>query len=149
MAGALLLLSACSSGPDFKTPNSPKVDAYISKEEAIPLQERIALGKRIETEWWTLFASDALDKLVKQAVENNYDLVAAKETLVQAEEAVNAKNGGLAPQVSLDAAAGRQKYGVALFGPSNFSKSWPSELEDANEKNFENLLVRNFTLAEP
>ncbi len=119
--GALLLLSACSSGPDFKTPESPKVEAYISKEDAIPLQDRIALGKRIEAEWWTLFASDALDKLVKQAVENNYDLVAAKETLAQAEEAVNARNGGLAPQVSLGAAAGRQKYGVALFGPSNFS----------------------------
>ncbi len=121
VAGALLLLSACSSGPDFKAPNSPGVDAYISKEDAIPLHERIALGKRIETEWWTLFASDALDKLVKQAVEHNYNLVAAKETLAQAEEAVNAENGGLLPQVSLGAAAGRQKYGVALFGPSSFA----------------------------
>lgn len=121
IAGALLLLSACSSGPDFKTPDSPKVDAYISKDEAVPLQERIALGKRIETEWWSLFASEALDDLVKRAVENNYDLIAAKETLAQAEEAVNASSGSLLPQASLNALAGRQKYGVALFGPSNFS----------------------------
>ena len=121
VAGALLLLTACSSGPDFKTPDSPKADAYISKDEAVPLQERVALGKQIETEWWALFASEALDDLVKRAVENNYDLIAAKETLAQAEEAVNASSGSLLPQASLGALAGRQKYGVALFGPSNFS----------------------------
>jgi NodT family efflux transporter outer membrane factor (OMF) lipoprotein len=120
-AGILLLLSACSSGPDFKAPKAPNAEAYISKNEAVPLPQRIALGKRIEAEWWTLFASEPLNGVVKLAVENNYDLAAAKATLAEAEDAVDAKNGRLSPQLSLDAAAGRQKYGVALFGPSNFA----------------------------
>ena len=118
---ATLLLCACSSGPDFKTPASPGTEAYTSKNDAVPMQQHIALGKQIETEWWTLFASASLNDLIRQAVENNYDLVSAKETLAQAEEAVKAQKGSLLPQASLGAAVGRQAYGVALFGPSNFN----------------------------
>lgn len=117
---AALLLCACSSGPDFRAPAVPQAQAYTARDEAVPLQQRIALGKRIETEWWTLFASAPLDGLIRQAVANNYDLAAAQETLAQAEEAVKAQSGSLLPQVALGAAAGRQEYGVALFGPSNF-----------------------------
>lgn len=121
LLGTLLLLSACSSGPNFKTPAPPKADAYTSKDEAVPLKQRIALGKQIETEWWALFASEALNSIIQQAVENNYDLASARETLAQAEEAVQAESGRLLPQASLGVATGRQKYGVALFGPSNFN----------------------------
>ncbi len=116
-----LLLYACSSGPDFRTPPPPGTGAYTSKTDAVPLPQRIALGKQIETEWWTLFASAPLNELIRQAVENNYDLASAKQTLAQAQEAVKAQNGSLLPQISLGAAAGRQEYGVALFGPSNFN----------------------------
>jgi len=119
--GILVLLSACSTGPDFKAPASPEGTTFTSGDEAVPLNQRIVLGKRIETDWWTLFASGALDSLIQQAVKNNYDLSSAKETLAQAAEAVKAESGSLSPQISLDATAGRQKYGVALFGPSNFN----------------------------
>ncbi|MHB1676032.1 MAG: efflux transporter outer membrane subunit [Sulfuriferula sp.] len=117
----VLLLSACSAGPNFKTPAPPKAEAYISKNEAVPLKQRIALGKRVETEWWTLFASEELNSLIRQAVENNYDLASARETLAQAEEAVQAESGRLLPQAALGIGAGRQKYGAALFGPANFN----------------------------
>jgi NodT family efflux transporter outer membrane factor (OMF) lipoprotein len=119
--GVLVLLSACSVGPNFKTPAPPRVDAYTSKNDAVPLAKRIELGKRIETDWWALFASKALNGVVRQVVDNNNDLTSAKETLAQAEEAVKAESGSLLPQASLGAIAGRQKYGAALFGPANFS----------------------------
>ncbi len=119
--GILVLLSACSTGPDFKTPATPKGTTFTSNDDAVPLNQRIVLGKQIETDWWTLFASGALNGLIHQAVKNNYDLTSAKETLAQAEEAVKAESGSFLPQVSLNATAGRQKYGVALFGPSNFN----------------------------
>lgn len=116
-----VLLSACSSGPDFKTPVSPEESAFTANDEAVPLNQRVVLGKQIETDWWTLFASEPLTGLIHQAVKSNYALTSARETLAQAAEAVRAESGSQLPQVSLDAAAGRQKYGVALFGPSNFS----------------------------
>ncbi|BBP00408.1 efflux transporter outer membrane subunit [Sulfuriferula nivalis] len=117
---ALLLLSACSVGPDFKSPTSPQADTYIASNESAPLSQRIAMGKQLETEWWSLFASAPLNDIIHQTIANNYDLAAAKATLAQAEETVRATSGSLLPQATLGATAGRQKYGVALFGPSNF-----------------------------
>lgn len=119
--GIWALLSACSTGPDFKLPVPPEGTTFTSKDDVVPLNQRIVLGKQIETDWWTLFASGPLNSLIHQAVKSNYGLTSAKETLAQAAEAVKAESGGQLPQVSLDAAAGRQKYGVTLFGPSNFS----------------------------
>ncbi|MHB9017217.1 MAG: efflux transporter outer membrane subunit [Burkholderiales bacterium] len=116
-----LLLAACSSGPNFSVPDAPETQAYASKMDALPSQQRLALGKRIESDWWALFSSPELNALIRQTVKNNYDLAAAHETLAQAEESVKAQSGSLLPQAALGAAAGRQKYGAALFGPANFS----------------------------
>lgn len=117
----LALLGACSTGPDFKIPAPPKETAFTANDEAVPLHQRVIMGKQIETDWWTLFASGPLNSLIHQAVKRNYALTSAKQTLAQAADAVKAESGSQLPQVSLDAAAGRQKYGVSLFGPSNFS----------------------------
>ncbi len=116
-----LLVSACSSGPNFSKPDAPQIGAYTSKEEVLPIQQRIVLGKRIETDWWTLFSSPGLNTLIRQTVNNNYSLAAARETLAQAEASVQAESGSLLPQAALGATAGRQKYGAALFGPANFN----------------------------
>ncbi len=115
-----LALSACSVGPDFTTPDPPATKTYTSEKEVLSPERRAALGQHMEAEWWTLFASNTLNTLIHQAVSDNYDIAAARETLAQAEAAVQAQSGSLMPQASLDALAGRQKYGVALFGPSNF-----------------------------
>lgn len=119
--GTLLLLYACSSGPNFRPPSPPEVPTFTSKDEALPQQQHIELGKRIETEWWSLFASEPLNDLIHQAVQNNYDLASARESLAQAREAVKAESASRLPQAALGATTGRQKYGAALFGPANFS----------------------------
>ncbi|MDE2260481.1 MAG: efflux transporter outer membrane subunit [Betaproteobacteria bacterium] len=115
-----LALSACSVGPDFRTPDPPATKTYTSEKEILTSEQRSALGQHITTEWGGLFASVPLNALISQAFSDNYDIAAARETLVQAEASVKAQSGSLMPQASLDALAGRQKYGVALFGPSNF-----------------------------
>ncbi len=115
------LLSACTVvGPDFKSPDAPAAKAYTPESEVLTTAQRISVGKQLEMDWWRLFSSNQLNDLVKQALDDNYSITAAQETLAQAEEAVKAENGGLMPQVTLGGTAGRQKYGVALFGPSNF-----------------------------
>ncbi|MDE1981087.1 MAG: efflux transporter outer membrane subunit [Betaproteobacteria bacterium] len=113
-------LSACSTGPDFKTPDAPATKTYVSEQEILAPDQRVALGQKIEAEWWTLLGSRELDDLIRRAMTENLGLSAARETLAQAQAAVTAESGSLMPQASLNALAGRQKYGVALFGPSNF-----------------------------
>lgn len=116
----VFLTSSCAVGPDFKRPDASAAQSYIAEGDVLPSVQKVALGRRIEAEWWTLFASAPLNSTIRQSLADNYDIAAAKETLAQAEEAVKAQSGTFWPQLSLSGQAGRQKYGVALFGPSDF-----------------------------
>jgi len=119
---AALLVSACTVGPDFKTPAPPDVTSYSGKGDAGPPDDqRIALGTRIQGDWWSTFKSEPLDGVIKLALSGNQDVEAARHRMAEAEEQVNAAEGALLPQVSLGATAGYQKYGRSLFGPLNFS----------------------------
>ena len=115
-----LLLSGCTLGPDFKTPEPPKVTTYAAKNDAVaPDDQRVALGKTIEDDWWSTFHAPALNDTVRQALTGNLDIEEARQRMAEAEEQVNVAEGALLPQVALGATAGRQKYGKSLFGPLN------------------------------
>ena len=59
---AALAVSACTVGPDFKTPAPPDVALYAGKGDAgSPEDQRIALGARIQGDWWSAFKSEPLD----------------------------------------------------------------------------------------
>jgi NodT family efflux transporter outer membrane factor (OMF) lipoprotein len=117
-----LLVSACTVGPDFKSPPPPAISTYAAKGDApAPEDQRVALGKKIEGDWWDGFKSPSLNDVIAQALAGNEDAEAAKDRMAEAEEEVNAAEGALLPQVSLGATAGYQKYGKALFGPLNFN----------------------------
>lgn len=119
---SILLVSACTVGPDFKAPAPPSISTYAAKGDApAPDDQRVALGKEIEGDWWKGFQSPPLNDVVTLALSGNEDAEAAKARMAEAEEQVNAAEGALLPQVSLAGTAGYQKYGHALFGPLNFN----------------------------
>ncbi|HEY4212496.1 MAG TPA: efflux transporter outer membrane subunit [Steroidobacteraceae bacterium] len=116
------LLTACTVGPNFRPPDPPTAQTYVGPTDApAPADQKIALGERIEGDWWSQFHSPALDQLIRQALEGNQDVVAARSRVDQAKEEVNAAHGALLPQVDFGTTAGRQKYGAALFGPLDFT----------------------------
>jgi NodT family efflux transporter outer membrane factor (OMF) lipoprotein len=119
--GATVLVAACGTAQPMKNSSIPEERAYMSNDELLTLSQRVKLGESVATEWWTIFSSQPLNDLIHKAIESNYELAAARETVAQAQEAVQAESGNLLPQVSIAALAGRQKYGVALFGPASFS----------------------------
>ena len=73
-------------------------------------------GKQIEGDWWSLFGSDSIDGVVRQALEHNRTLEAAAHTLAQSHELAAAQAGLRYPQVGLTAGLGRQQYGAEFFG---------------------------------
>jgi len=87
-------------GPNFTRPTAPPAARYTGDTPrgedatASDTAQHIALGREIEGNWWALFRSDAIDQLVKQAVEHNRSLAASKATLAQAQETC-AGAGGL------------------------------------------------------
>ena len=121
LLGSALVFFGCTQGPDFKAPHEIQTKTYLPKQEEILFKKHVELGKKVQADWRKFFQSKGLNTLLEQTIKNNYDLASAKETLKQAKELVKAKDGALLPQVSLGADAGRQKYGTALFGPSDFT----------------------------
>jgi NodT family efflux transporter outer membrane factor (OMF) lipoprotein len=127
-------LSACTVGPSFKRPNTPTSVAYIGRNEPPPsgsasadagqdmpstsdFEQHIRLGATPVADWWRLFESQSLDEVIHRAASNSHTLSAARATVLEAQERVTAESGARYPQVSVDAGAGRQKYGKQLLGP--------------------------------
>ncbi len=118
---ASLLLAACSNSPglpDART--SPPARAWLAPDEQPASQAQTAAVMQAG-DWWTTFRCATLDHWMSEADNHNADLETARQRLAEARHALAAQRGGLLPQVSLDAMAGRQKYGAALFGPAQFT----------------------------
>ena len=118
----LIFLSACTVGPDFIEPAPPSVSDYAAENDLKQFGEQyINEDKIISSHWWQEFSSPALNEVIAYGLKNNLSLDSAKRTLAQSRELVNAAQGQLWPQAAMNAGAGRQKYGVALFGPADFT----------------------------
>ncbi|VTU37257.1 efflux transporter outer membrane subunit [Variovorax sp. PBL-E5] len=116
-------LSGCAAGPDFQRPDPPPAQRYTAEHLQVETAsagddatQHVRFGERPAADWWRLFGSDALDAVVQRALAGNRTLAAAASTLAQAQELAAAQAGTLAPQLSLGASAGRQKYGAELLG---------------------------------
>lgn len=153
-----LLIIGCAVGPDFKSPNAPKVKSYTEnpipkKTESIPdikeggQAQIIELGKEIPAEWWTLFHSEELNVLIERGIENNPTLQAAEATLNQAQENLRALFGStMLPTVTGGLSDSRIQN--PPFGTTS-GISVPGSLEDVFSTEFPpfNLYTGTFNIA--
>jgi NodT family efflux transporter outer membrane factor (OMF) lipoprotein len=115
-------LAGCTVGPNFTRPAPPAAARYTADAPhdagaaANDTLQHIELGREIEGNWWGLFRSDAVEAVVKQALEHNRSLAASTATLQQAGELAIAAGGARYPQIGLTAGVGRQKYGDEFLG---------------------------------
>jgi len=115
----LLVLGGCAAGPNFQRPAAPQSQQYTQPgAAAAPASaQRIVMGGDVASDWWTLFGSDALNDLLRQASAGSPTIAAARSTLAQAQELTAAAGGARYPQVGLTGGVGRQKYGKEFLGP--------------------------------
>jgi NodT family efflux transporter outer membrane factor (OMF) lipoprotein len=115
-------MAGCTVGPNFTRPTPPVATRYTAdapRDAGAPADgvlQHIDLGREIEGDWWSLFRSDAIDGVVKQALEHNRSLAASTATLQQAGELAVAAGGARYPQIGLTAGVGRQQYGDEFLG---------------------------------
>jgi len=127
-------LSGCTVGPDFKLPESPTISRYTVSGELppgnlkageAPSIQTVALGEKVTAEWWTLFRSAEIDRLVKEAIARSPTLESATARLTAAQEMVAAASGALYPQIDIGASATREKINASSFGLSPSAVSLP------------------------
>lgn len=123
---AMMLVSGCLVGPDFKRPDAPEVIGYTR----LPLATKTAgtngpggaeqsfiQNLDIPYQWWTLFQSPQLNTLIEKAFQANPTIVAAREAIRQANEFVYAQQGFFFPTVQANYSISRQKSSDALSAP--------------------------------
>lgn len=123
---ACAMMTGCAVGPDFLPPDSPSVKGYtpepLSVETAAAsgiagTSQRFIDGKDIANEWWTLFRSEPLDAMIRQALKESPTIAAAQARLREAEENLRARGGTVYyPSVDGDFSVARSKTTGASYG---------------------------------
>ena len=120
-----LTTGGCTVGPDFLRPSAPTDTGYTPEPLATQTASINTRGGEaqhfipehdIPGDWWALFRSAALNRLIEASLHANPDLDAAQAALRQAQENVRAGEGALFPQASLGFQAEKQRFSGATFG---------------------------------
>jgi NodT family efflux transporter outer membrane factor (OMF) lipoprotein len=120
-----LVLVGCAVGPNFSPPQAPVTGSYTAtalpeKTAGAPgsggASQRFIPGQDIPGEWWTVFHSEALDRLIRQALADSPTLALAQARILEAQENRRAQFGALSPSVDANLSASRQKTSGAQFG---------------------------------
>ena len=116
---ALPLIAGCVVGPHYRRPTLPPAKAYSpaplprSTASAPGIAEGAAqsldAAGAISAQWWTLFRSPALDRLIRRAFAANPTIDAAVAALKEAQENVYAQRGYFYPTVQASYQAERTK----------------------------------------
>ena len=128
-------LAACAVGPNFKRPAPPSAHSYGSA----PMQgdtasaasaggdaQHFAAGMDIPSQWWTLFESPQLDRMVEQALKASPDVGAAQAALRQAHELYLAQWTGFFPVVDGNFSATRAKNALGtIANPTSLPQTNP------------------------
>lgn len=109
-----VMLTACASGPDYKTPSVPDsatapfamADAKVTTDKA-PASDR----------WWTMYDDPVLDGLIDDALRANTDLRVAFARLDRARADLREARGDRWPGTDIEASTNRQRLAAVQSLP--------------------------------
>jgi NodT family efflux transporter outer membrane factor (OMF) lipoprotein len=119
LTATLAGLSACAVGPDFKRPSPPAASGYGSAPSQGSTSsanvtggsaQRFVSGLDIPGNWWTLFRSVKLDRLVEQALRANPNVGQAQAALRQAQALYRAQRTSFFPTIQGSLSATRSEF---------------------------------------
>jgi len=97
-----LLLMGCNLGPKYKRPTVQVPANYYTAQQA--QQNSVA-----DEAWWDLFKDPVLQSLIREALQNNYDLQTALAVVEQQRDLLGVTRSQYYPQVGYDANISGQK----------------------------------------
>ena len=124
-AALALPLAGCTLGPDFHHPRAVVAGNYtdmalpvkIGATGAAAQRQRLRPGDDLVADWWTLFRSAPLDRLVAEALRDSPSMAAASAALREAQKTYAANRASnLLPSVGSTFSGQRSRISGAEFG---------------------------------
>ncbi|HXB20689.1 MAG TPA: efflux transporter outer membrane subunit [Candidatus Solibacter sp.] len=112
----VLLISGCAMGPNYKRPSVNAPGTYrgaMPQEAAQPAAE--SLG---DQKWWEVFQDEELQKLIRNALLQNYDVRIAATRILEAQAQLGITRADQFPSISAGAAASDQRSPRTKFIPA-------------------------------
>lgn len=117
-------------GPNFHSPPPPQIKHFIKDQDA---KQTITVGRKqnaekaqnfnleqtIPAQWWRMFHSETINKLIDLGFKNNANLTATYAALIQAQENLSAQRGTLFPTIIGNFYSQRQRFSPTQFGGSS------------------------------
>lgn len=140
----ILLLSACTVGPDYKRPETSLPAQWRGgAQPAAGTADEVALAH-----WWTVFDDATLTSLVQRAAATNLDLKLAEARIRQARAARTAAAGGLGPGLDASGSYARNRTSITDAGgrtaavtndryQAGFDAAWEIDIFGGNRRNLE------------
>src|SRR5260370_360898 len=113
---AMLFLSGCSVGPNYKRPsvNAPGTYRGVMPEETTPPAAQ-SLG---DQKWWEVFQDKQLQDLIHTALQQNYDIRIAATRILEARAQVGITRADGLPTISAGAQSFDQRSARQKFFPA-------------------------------
>jgi multidrug efflux system outer membrane protein len=103
LIAALSLIAGCTMGPRYQRPAVPAPPAFRGAAESAAAE---SLG---DAKWWTVFADEELQKLIRTALAENLDVRLAASRIVQAQAQVGITRADQFPVISGTGSVARQR----------------------------------------
>jgi multidrug efflux system outer membrane protein len=113
VAIALLFLTGCTVGPNYKRPAVTVPGEYRG---LAPDADKQAAAWA-EEKWWSVFQDEELQKLIRTSLEQNYDLRIAATRILQAQAVLGITRADQAPTIDASASAFNQRFPQNLGTP--------------------------------
>jgi outer membrane protein, multidrug efflux system len=114
IALAFLLLPGCTVGPNYKRPPVTVPGAY--RGLAPDANETTAsLG---DEKWWAVFQDEQLQKLIRQALAENYDVRIAAARVMEAQAALGITRADQFPTIAGGASGSNQRFSKTAITPA-------------------------------
>lgn len=115
LLAALALLAGCAVGPDYERPTIDTPETFRTQIGEAEMQSLADLP------WWNVYEDPVLRGLIREALEHNYDLLAAAARVEQARAQVGITRSEIFPQVGYQGGAQRGRSYFATFPNTTFN----------------------------
>ena len=111
-AVGMTLLAGCMLGPDYQRPTLPLPAQYRDAAPADPGREAVSLA---DLQWFQLFQDEALQALLRTALQQNYDVRIAVARILEAQAQLGVTRSFLFPQLDGNGIIARDRLSEERF----------------------------------